>query len=166
MMFKALALFGLLSAPFVSASVIPTPAEGRGIFPLNPLFTACVNKNLNQCASWYSFGLASACASLDDPVNSDGIALANQISSVGTLDARTACTIFTSTTCSGKSLFVNGTINDLSAFGFDNIANSFSCRALYYPPTIPSAASQTRAAKLFYVSGLPTLMHSNGYGEL
>ncbi|KAJ7736159.1 hypothetical protein B0H16DRAFT_1466862 [Mycena metata] len=129
-MSMALALLALLSAPFMSASVIPTPAAARGIFPLTPLFTACVNVNINECASWYAFGYASACASLDDPVNSDGIALANQISSVGTLNPRTACTIYTSTTCTGKSLFVNGTINDLSAFGFDNTANSFSCKAL------------------------------------
>ncbi|KAJ7174761.1 hypothetical protein C8R46DRAFT_1031363 [Mycena filopes] len=124
------ALVAVLGATtLASASAIPEP---RQIFPIIPLFRTCVDENLKDCSDWGELGLSIGCGSLDDPVNAGGLNLANDVSSVATLDPRTGCTLFTSTTCTGRSLFVNGTINALSEVNFDNVANSFSCRQIIF----------------------------------
>ncbi|KAJ7174769.1 hypothetical protein C8R46DRAFT_1347823 [Mycena filopes] len=133
------ALFALLGAALSTASVTPTPAavrssdtalSARSGIPLTKLFATCVDENLVNCETWQNIGPASACGTLDDIFNNEGLDLTNDVSSVATLNPHTACTLFTSTTCTGRSLFVNGTINALSAFNFDNIANSFSCEQI------------------------------------
>ncbi|KAJ7166196.1 hypothetical protein C8R46DRAFT_1219946 [Mycena filopes] len=99
MIFNTVALVALLSATLSSAAAIgPAPASTSGIFPLYPLIETCVNENLDTC-----------------------------VTCVATLDSRVVCTLFTSTTCTGRSLFVNGTINALSAVNFDNVATSLTC---------------------------------------
>ncbi|KAJ7174774.1 hypothetical protein C8R46DRAFT_1214954 [Mycena filopes] len=125
-------LVALLSATLSSAAAIrsaaigPAPASTSGIFPLYPLIETCVNENLDTCVTWSGATLGASCSRLDEIFNS-GIDLKNKISSVATLDSRVVCTLFTSTTCTGRSLFVNGTINALSAFNFDNVATSLTC---------------------------------------
>ncbi|KAJ7725944.1 hypothetical protein B0H16DRAFT_1698187 [Mycena metata] len=141
-MSKTLALFALLSATLVCSSVIRAPAPARLVVGKGPstdsipgtvLFETCVDENLVNCVGWEAFALVGRatpadCTSLDDIINT-GINLANDVSSVAVLNARIGCTLYTSSTCDGKSLFINGstTINALSAFNFDNIANSFVC---------------------------------------
>ncbi|KAJ7034777.1 hypothetical protein C8F04DRAFT_1395327 [Mycena alexandri] len=143
MMSKTLALFALLSATLVCSSVIRAPAPtrltvgkgpGSDSIPSPVLFETCVDENLVNCVGWQAFAgtpirdTPSGCTSLDDIINT-GINLANDVSSVAVLNARIGCTLYTSSTCDGESLFINGTttINALSAFNFDNIANSFLC---------------------------------------
>ncbi|KAJ7036813.1 hypothetical protein C8F04DRAFT_1094463 [Mycena alexandri] len=154
MMSKTLAFFALLSATLAASSVIRAPVS----LPLSPsvskgpssdsvfppptiIFTTCVNENLNDCTDWSPFVLRRAtpaatpasCLDLDQIINT-GIDLTNDISSVAVGNARFGCTLYTNTDCSGRSLFLNfdnGTINALSAFNFDNVANSFNCLELF-----------------------------------
>ncbi|KAF7333413.1 hypothetical protein MVEN_02357100 [Mycena venus] len=130
-MFKSLALFALLNAVFASASVARAPAApatasvpGKG--PVADagitVLETCVNTNLNNCLIWTVASLPVGCTNL--AANGQ----ANSVSSVQT-GGGAGCTLFSSTTCTGASQFVVGTLNDLGVVGFDNKANSFSCVA-------------------------------------
>ncbi|KAJ7736269.1 hypothetical protein B0H16DRAFT_1574063 [Mycena metata] len=155
MISKTLAFFTLLSVTLTASSVIRapnpvslSPSVSKGptsdsILPPTIVFTTCVNENLDgnsaDCVDWGVANLRRAapaddpplsCNSLDELFNT-GINLANDVSSVAVRDTATTCTLYTEDNCSGgRTLFLtfeNGTINALSAFGFDNVANSFNC---------------------------------------
>ncbi|KAJ7853496.1 hypothetical protein B0H14DRAFT_3450178 [Mycena olivaceomarginata] len=112
-MFKSLALFALLgaaSAFTVRAPVGPAAAavaHQASIGPIPDAITVlqtCVNVNLNNCLIWTASDVSSVTSGL-------GI----------------ACTLFTSTTCTGASQIINGTLNDLNVVGYNDKANSFTC---------------------------------------
>ncbi|KAJ7504950.1 hypothetical protein B0H11DRAFT_1905025 [Mycena galericulata] len=127
MMFKTLALFALVNAAFAS-SVARAPAaaavaQAAGVHPSPDAITVletCVNNNLADCLVWSATTLPVGCTNL--AANGQ----ANDVSSV-TSSTGILCTLFTSTTCTGSSQKVNGTINALSVVAFDNVANSFTC---------------------------------------
>ncbi|KAJ7032182.1 hypothetical protein C8F04DRAFT_1108089 [Mycena alexandri] len=147
MMSKTLAVFALLSATLAASSVIRAPvfspsvskgpSSDSGLPPPTILFSTCVNENLDDCVDWSGGILGRATpraapASCNDltQIFNTGIDLANDISSVAVRETHTTCTLYTNNDCSGRSLFLNfdnGTINALSAFNFDNVANSFDC---------------------------------------
>ncbi|KAJ7034840.1 hypothetical protein C8F04DRAFT_554853 [Mycena alexandri] len=155
MISKTLAFFALLSATLTASSVIRAPSPlslspsiskgptSDSIFPPTIVFTTCVNENLDEnpddCVDWGVANIRRAapadtpplsCSPLDEIINS-GINLAKDVSSVAVRDTSTTCTLYTTENCTGgRKLFLtfeNGTINALSAFGFDNVANSFNC---------------------------------------
>ncbi|KAJ7187379.1 hypothetical protein C8R46DRAFT_1342485 [Mycena filopes] len=127
---KSLALFALLNAALVSSSsVLPAPAvatasNGPVAASIHPdaivAFTTCINENLKNCLIWSATTLPVGCTNL--AANGQ----ASDVSSV-TSAAGVDCTLFTSTTCTGKSQFINGTLNALTVVGFNDIANSFTC---------------------------------------
>ncbi|KAJ7916490.1 hypothetical protein B0H13DRAFT_1997405 [Mycena leptocephala] len=135
-MSKALALFVLLNAVFASSSLIRAPAapatavasKGPSANIVGPVpdavqvFTTCINNNLNNCLIWSATTLPVGCTNL--AANGQ----ANDVSSVSTV-AGVDCTLFTSTTCTGSSQFINGTLNALTVVGFNDKANSFTCEA-------------------------------------
>ncbi|KAJ7752894.1 hypothetical protein B0H16DRAFT_1459616 [Mycena metata] len=132
---KSLALFALLNAALVSSSsVLRAPAAPAvashsngpiaNTLPPQPdaivVFTTCVNVNLANCLIWSATTLPVGCTNL--AANGQ----ASSVSSVQTA-AGVECTLFTSTTCTGQSQNINGTLNALSVVAYDNLANSFSC---------------------------------------
>ncbi|KAJ7034841.1 hypothetical protein C8F04DRAFT_1347061 [Mycena alexandri] len=143
MMSKTLAFFALLSATLTASSVIrapsslsPSPSVSKGpssdsIFPPTIVFTTCFDDNFGDCTDWGVANIRRATpAAAPLGCNTD---LASGVSSVEVRDTATTCTLYTSTTCSGRSLFLtfdNGTIPALSAFDFDNVANSFNCNGV------------------------------------
>ncbi|KAJ6584517.1 hypothetical protein B0H19DRAFT_1368099 [Mycena capillaripes] len=132
-MFNALALFALLNAVFVSSSsiairqapAVPHAATGpvANVGPVPnaiTVFTTCIDNNLNNCLIWSATTLPVGCTNL--AANGQ----ASDVSSVKS-EAGVDCTLFTSTTCTGSSQFINGTINALTVVGFNDKANSFTC---------------------------------------
>ncbi|KAK7052384.1 hypothetical protein R3P38DRAFT_2860027 [Favolaschia claudopus] len=137
MMFNVVALFALVNAALVSSTAIRADAApavahkatgpiANAISPIANaivVFQTCVDENLKNCLIWSATTLPVGCS------NTASSGQANSISSVQTA-AGVGCTLFTSTTCSGQSQFINGTLNALTVVGFDNKANSFTCASL------------------------------------
>ncbi|KAF8188934.1 hypothetical protein K438DRAFT_1936235 [Mycena galopus ATCC 62051] len=129
-MFKSLTLFAFLNVVFVSSSTIRSPAAaavaskaGADIGPSPDavtVFETCINVNIDDCLIWSATTLPVGCTNL--AANGQTSDVSSVISSAGV-----ACTLFTSTTCTGTSQIINGTVNDLSVVGYNDIANSFSC---------------------------------------
>ncbi|KAJ6464673.1 hypothetical protein C8R47DRAFT_1156151 [Mycena vitilis] len=135
MMFNALALFALVNAAFVSSSAVRAPAAAAvatasngpaaNVSPIANaivVFTTCVDEKLSNCLIWSATTL---------PVGCTNLAANGQASDVSSVTSASGvdCTLFTSTTCSGSSQFINGTLNALTVVGFDNKANSFTCES-------------------------------------
>ncbi|KAF7377733.1 hypothetical protein MSAN_00196300 [Mycena sanguinolenta] len=130
-MFKSLALFALLNAVFVSSTTIqraPAAAAVASAANVSPapdavqVLETCINANINNCLIWSATTLPVGCTNL--AANGQ----ASDVSSVST-SAGVECTLFTSTTCTGSSQIINGTINDLSVVAFNDVANSFTCQS-------------------------------------
>ncbi|KAJ7922233.1 hypothetical protein B0H13DRAFT_2317672 [Mycena leptocephala] len=135
-MSKALALFVLLNAVFASSSLIRAPAapaiatasDGPSANIVGPVpdavkvFTTCINNNLGNCLIWSATTLPVGCTDLSANGQAKDV---SSVSSVAGVD----CTLFASKTCTGKSQFINGTINALTVVGFKDVANSFTCEA-------------------------------------
>ncbi|KAJ7658975.1 hypothetical protein B0H17DRAFT_1185575 [Mycena rosella] len=129
MMFPTLALFALATAAAASsiarAPAAPAVAHASAA-SLSPLvitvLETCVNTNLGNCLVWSATTLPVGCTSL---------AASGQASSVSSVSSSAGieCTLFTSTTCTGASQLINGTVNALSVVAYDNLANSFTCQS-------------------------------------
>ncbi|KAE9386647.1 hypothetical protein BT96DRAFT_514552 [Gymnopus androsaceus JB14] len=130
-MFKFITLFALMNAALVSSSAVirsPAAAAVANVGPVSDsanaitALTTCTQVNLKTCLVWSATTLPVGCTNL--AANGQ----ANDVKSVVT-GSGVECTLFTSTTCTGSSQLINGTINDLSVVGFSNKANSFSCQS-------------------------------------
>ncbi|KAJ7457214.1 hypothetical protein B0H11DRAFT_2063385 [Mycena galericulata] len=129
MMFKTLALFALVNAAFAStiarapAAAAVAHASAAALSPdVIQVLETCVNNNINDCLIWSASTL---------PVGCTNLAANGQASDVSSVSSSTGveCTLFTSTTCTGASQNINGTVNALSVVAFDNVANSFTCES-------------------------------------
>ncbi|KAJ7695364.1 hypothetical protein B0H17DRAFT_1131421 [Mycena rosella] len=130
MTFQTLALFALVNAAFASsiarAPAAAAVAQAESAAGLSPeaitVLETCVNENLSNCLIWTATTLPVGCTSL---------AANGQASDVSSVSSSTGieCTFFTSTTCTGSSQIINGTIDTLTVVAFDNLANSFTCQS-------------------------------------
>ncbi|KAF8201039.1 hypothetical protein K438DRAFT_1821263 [Mycena galopus ATCC 62051] len=132
-MFGSVALFALLNAVFVASSTIRAPAAAavasKASASISPspdaitVFETCVDINIKtNCLIWSATTLPVGCTSL--AANGQASDVSSVISQPGV-----ECILFTSTTCTGSSQIVNGTINDLNVVGFNDLANSFTCES-------------------------------------
>ncbi|KAE9407142.1 hypothetical protein BT96DRAFT_914752 [Gymnopus androsaceus JB14] len=130
-MFKFITLFALVNAALVSSSAVIRSPAAAAVASVGPVsdsanaitaFTTCVDVNLEDCLVWSATTLPVGCTNL--AANGQ----ANAVKSVVT-GSGIECTLFTSTTCTGTSQLVDGTIDNLAVVGFSDVANSFTCQS-------------------------------------
>ncbi|KAJ7629055.1 hypothetical protein FB45DRAFT_919896 [Roridomyces roridus] len=125
MLFRPIALFALAasaSASIIARAAAPAVAHTPGSLSTLAIqvLETCVDTNLNNCLIWSATTLPVGCT------NIAAAGQASDVSSVSTV-AGVVCTLFSSTTCTGTSQIINGTLNALAVVGYDNTANSFTC---------------------------------------
>ncbi|KAE9398052.1 hypothetical protein BT96DRAFT_1020389 [Gymnopus androsaceus JB14] len=130
-MVKFIALFALLNAALVSSTVLTRSAAVAAVASKGPVsdsanaitvLTTCNNVNLADCLVWSATTL---------PVGCTNTAAAGQANDINSVESSTGilCTLFSSTTCTGTSQIINGTVNNLVVVGFANKTNSFECQS-------------------------------------
>jgi len=126
-MSKFAALFALLNAALVSSSVLTRSAAAvasKGLVSDSAdaitVLTTCTEQNLDNCLVWSGTTLPVGCTST---------AASGQASDINSVETASGilCTLFASTTCTGASQIINGTLDNLAVVGYANTANSFTC---------------------------------------
>jgi len=117
----------LLNAALVSSSVLTrSDAAVASKGPVSDsadaitVLTTCTEHNLVDCLVFTSTTL---------PVGCTNTAAAGQASDIVSVETAPGilCTLFASTTCTGASQIIDGTLDNLAVVGYSDITNSFTC---------------------------------------